>query len=109
MAQRVSITLIDDIDGKEAAETVRFGLDGTAYEIDLSKKNAAALRKALAAYVDAGRKVGRQAGKSAGKAGASKSPNAAEVRAWAVGAGLLAEGSKGRIPASVVDAYESAN
>ncbi len=49
MAQRVQVVLEDDLDGGKADETVTFGLDGTAYEIDLSKKNAAKLRDALAA------------------------------------------------------------
>lgn len=48
MAQRVHIVLEDDIDGDTAEETVRFGLDGSTYEIDLSAKNAAKLRDALA-------------------------------------------------------------
>ena len=48
MAQKVQTLLIDDLDGGEAQTTVRFGLDGTEYEIDLSAKNADALRKALA-------------------------------------------------------------
>jgi hypothetical protein len=51
MAQQVQTLLIDDLDGGEAEETVRFGLDGTEYEIDLSAKNADALRKALAWYI----------------------------------------------------------
>ena len=49
MAQRIHVTLIDDLDNtSEADETVRFGLDGKEYSIDLSKKNAKALRDALA-------------------------------------------------------------
>ena len=36
--------LIDDLDG-DTVGTVRFGLDGVSYEIDASKRNAAALRK----------------------------------------------------------------
>ena len=56
MAQRVVVTLSDDIDGGEAAETVAFGLDGKSYEIDLNPANAKKLRKALAPYVEAGRK-----------------------------------------------------
>ncbi len=42
MAQQKSVTLIDDLDGGKAAETITFGLDGASYEIDLSKKNATA-------------------------------------------------------------------
>ena len=48
MAQKIQVLFIDDLDGGEAEGTVRFGLDGADYEIDLSAKNAAALRKALA-------------------------------------------------------------
>lgn len=57
MALEVIEKLIDDLDGGEAVETVSFGLDGTAYEIDLSKRNAAAFREALQRYVNAGRKI----------------------------------------------------
>jgi hypothetical protein len=38
------VELIDDIDGSKAEETIAFSFDGTSYEIDLSKKNARALR-----------------------------------------------------------------
>ena len=48
--------LIDDLDGGDAAETVTFGLDGTTYEIDLSKKHAAAFRTSLARYVNSARR-----------------------------------------------------
>ena len=48
MARKVQTLLIDDLDGGEAEATVRFGLDGAEYEIDLSAKNAKALRGALA-------------------------------------------------------------
>ena len=58
MAQKVHITLEDDLDGGEATETVSFGLDGRTYEIDLNDKNAAALRDALARYVAAARRSG---------------------------------------------------
>lgn len=47
MAQEVLVSLIDDLDGSDADETIMFALDGTGYEIDLNIKNAAALRKAL--------------------------------------------------------------
>ncbi|HUD05488.1 MAG TPA: Lsr2 family protein [Candidatus Saccharimonadales bacterium] len=60
MAQTIVIKLVDDIDGGDADETLEFGLDGKTYEIELSKKNAAALRKALAPYVDKSRLAGRQ-------------------------------------------------
>jgi hypothetical protein len=53
MAQKVQTLFIDDLDGSEAEGTVRFGLDGAEYEIDLNAQHAGALRKALARYIDA--------------------------------------------------------
>jgi hypothetical protein len=57
MAQKVQVLLVDDLDGSEATETVAFGLDGSAYEIDLSSGNAGKLRKELAHYVEHARKA----------------------------------------------------
>lgn len=107
MAQKVSVVLVDDIDGTAAEETVGFALDGIAYEIDLSGKNAAKLRDAVAPYVGHARKVGgaRRRGAAAKKVvGAS----AADVRAWASANGYkLAE--RGRVPREIQDAYEKAH
>ena len=57
VAQRVVVEMTDDIDGKPAAETVSFGLDGRTFEIDLSEKNAKSLRKELAPWVASARRV----------------------------------------------------
>lgn len=59
MASVTSVELIDDIDGTPAAETVHFGLDGKAYELDLSEGNADLLRGAVGEYVKSARKIGR--------------------------------------------------
>ena len=56
MAQKVQTLFVDDIDGSDAEGTVRFGLDGTDYEIDLNATNAQALRDALARYTRAARR-----------------------------------------------------
>lgn len=111
MAQHVTISLIDDLDGKsEATQTVTFALDGVGYEIDLSEKNADKLRSVLGKYIDAGRRVGKNAAKPKAKAAkSSRGSNAAEVRAWAVSEGLLADGSRGRIPTDVLTAFEANN
>ncbi len=45
MAQKVTVALEDDLNGGPADETVRFGFDGTEYEIDLSAQNVRAFRK----------------------------------------------------------------
>lgn len=61
MAQRTITTLVDDLDGTDlkrgSGETMRFGIDGRTYEIDLSNDNAAALRDALRQYMEAGRRI----------------------------------------------------
>ena len=67
MAQKITVELEDDLDGGPADQTVRFGVDGAEYEIDLSKKNAAALRRTLAPFIDHARKAGR--GSAAGRGG----------------------------------------
>lgn len=56
MAQKVETLFTDDIDGSQAAETVKFSLDGKDYAIDLSEGNAAVMRETLAVYVTAGRR-----------------------------------------------------
>jgi hypothetical protein len=53
VAQKIQTLFIDDLDGSEAEGTVRFGLDGAEYEIDLNAEHAQALRDALARYVQA--------------------------------------------------------
>jgi Lsr2 len=107
VAQKVNIVLIDDIDGSDAVETVTFGLDGTSYEIDLNKKNAAALRDALAGYVGNARKVtGSRRGRRS--AAAAIGPSAREVRDWARSNGFKVP-DRGRIPADVRAAFDKAN
>jgi len=67
MAQTIVVKLVDDMDGGDADETVAFGLDGRSYEIELSKRNASALRKVLAPYLDKARLAGRAAGPGRGR------------------------------------------
>jgi hypothetical protein len=106
MAQKVTVALEDDLTGGPADETVRFAVDGTGYEIDLSAKNAAAFRKQLAAYVEHARKAGRAPARRSGRAVASRQ-RSGDIRAWAKQHGV-AVSERGRIPASVVEQYEAA-
>ncbi|MEV0317623.1 Lsr2 family protein [Streptomyces sp. NPDC050658] len=105
MAQRVVVTLFDDIDGGEAAETIAFGLDGKSYEIDLNQTNAKKLRTALAPYLDAARKQSKS-----GKAfrHTAVTPDPAAVRAWAR-SNQMDVPPRGRIPKKVYEAFEAAN
>ena len=108
MAQKINVTLVDDIDGKEASETVAFSIDGTGYEIDLSGKNAKKLRDAVAPYVAAGRKVKHGPRGRRKSAQSSASASAAEIRAWAKSSGYDVP-ARGRIPQEIHEAYSSAN
>ena len=101
MAQKVTVTLEDDLDGGPAAETVRFGLGGAEYEIDLSKKNATAFRRKLAPYIEHARKAGRGPGRRPGRTSSSRE-RSGSIRAWAKDQGI-AVSDRGRIPASVVE------
>ncbi|MGW1885539.1 histone-like nucleoid-structuring protein Lsr2 [Streptomyces sp. NPDC001970] len=109
MAQRVVVTLFDDIDGGEAAETVTFGLDGKSYEIDLNPANAEKLRNALAPYVAAGRKASRHAGKARAEyRHTALEPAPAAVRAWAQ-SNKMDVPARGRIPKRVYEAFREAS
>ena len=61
MASRTTVTLVDDLDGTEAEQSVLFGFEGVDYEIDLSSVHAQALRDALAPYTAAARRTGGRA------------------------------------------------
>ncbi|MCQ8194054.1 histone-like nucleoid-structuring protein Lsr2 [Streptomyces rugosispiralis] len=102
MAQRVVVTLSDDLEGGEAEETVAFGLDGKLYEIDLNSANASKLRDALAPYVEAGRKRARS-GKTYRRTAVA--PDPAAVRAWARSNGMEVP-PRGRIPKKVYEAFD---
>src|SRR4029453_16046511 len=104
MARKTVVELVDDIDGSPAEETVRFGLDGVAYEIDLSQKNAARLRDALAKYAGAGRRArtrGRRASVTPVRA------SSRTIREWAK-ANDVRVPDRGRIPTSVVERLKEA-
>ena len=77
MAQQAAVILTDDLDGGKAVETVSFGLDGKQYEIHLRARNAKNLRKAVAAYIEAGRKVKTNAGNRAATKGNGGHPRVA--------------------------------
>lgn len=110
MAQKTVVTLVDDLDGGEADETVSFGLDGSSYEIDLSSSNADKLRDSLAPYVGSARRSsGRSSGGGGGRGRARRSSgNSAAIRAWAREQGLKVN-ERGRIPADIVTQYEKSH
>jgi len=106
MATKVAVELEDDLDGGPADETVQFELGGSAYEIDLNKKNAARFRKQLAPFIEHGRKAGG-ARRRRSRRNASSRLRSSDIRAWAKDEGIPLS-ARGRIPASVLVQYEAA-
>jgi hypothetical protein len=112
MVQRVQYLILDDLDGSEGAETVLFSVDGTAYEVDLTKEHADEFRAGLDRWIKAGRKA--RGGKQPAKAGraakvAKDSPSdTAKIRAWAKEQGMEVS-DRGRIPLEVRAAYSAAH
>lgn len=114
MAQKVTVSLVDDLDGGTAEETVGFGLDGKSYEIDLSAANAGKLRDALAGFVAAARRAGSGrggrrsagAGSSGGARAAGDREQSRAIREWAREQGMEVS-ERGRIPSDVLQAYHN--
>ncbi|MEX5299085.1 Lsr2 family protein [Kocuria sp. CPCC 205292] len=108
MAQTVKIILEDDLDGGPAEETVRFGLDGAQYEIDLSEENAAKLRDAVRPFITKARRAqSKQTAKQARPTGKSN-PDTAAIRQWARENGHPVS-DRGRIHQDVQKAYYDAH
>ncbi len=104
MVQETFVRLKDDLEGGAAVETVQFGYQGVNYEIDLNKKNSDALGRALAKYVEAGRKVAGGRGRQRRGGGSGRS-DLAEIRAWAKSHRHKVS-DRGRVPAKVIEAYD---
>lgn len=114
MAQRVQVILVDDLDGGQADESVKFGLDGFAYEIDLSHEHAGALREKLSEYVAVARRIGRYttSTKSSAPTAAPRSRTPIDreqnkaIREWAAREGKKVS-DRGRIPQHIIDEYHA--
>jgi hypothetical protein len=111
--EEVTVSLVDDFDGTEAAETVKFALDGKSYEIDLSKTNANELRRTLRPYIDRSRSARRSSTTRRGASGRrgparrSEGYDRTEVRAWAK-ANRIKVAPRGRISNDVVEKWRKA-
>jgi Lsr2 len=109
VAQKIQTLFIDDLDGSDAEGTVRFGLDGTDYEIDLNTEHAKELHDALARYVGAARRAGGAPKRPArsGRKGSTNGLNTTEVREWAKSQGMEVK-DRGRVPAELVVKFKEA-
>ncbi len=109
MAQRTVVRLTDDLSGVEIpaskGETVTFSLDGRSCKIDLTAKNANALRKALRPYIEAGRPIKNSRRRP------TRTRVAADTRTveeWPRANGYQVR-DRGRIPKAVIDAFDATN
>ena len=107
MAQRLLVTHTDDLDGGKAVETVFFALDGAHYEIDLSARNAKALRKAFGEFVAAARCV-RATPTARRRPARGSGPSSADIRGWAAANGVVVSAT-GRIAKAVREQYDAAH
>jgi uncharacterized membrane protein len=107
MAQQIQTLFIDDIDGGPAEGTVRFALDGTDYEIDLSTEHREELRKVLAGYVTHARKASGPARRGPRGRRGDVGLDTRKVRAWARAEGIDIK-ERGRVPAEVIEKYKAA-
>jgi nucleoid-associated protein Lsr2 len=89
--------------------TVRFGLDGTEYEIDLNAEHARALRDGLARYVSAARRAGGGARRPArgGRRVSASGLDTTEVCERAKAQGIEVK-DRGRVPAEVAARFRAA-
>lgn len=119
MARTVIIT--DDVTGQPGAKPRTLVIDSVEYEVDLTTASLAELKNAIKPFLKNARVVKNGRAEKARPAGAKKAaaprgrksrakaaPNlSAEARAWALENGVAVP-KRGRVPASVIDAYRAA-
>jgi hypothetical protein len=108
MVQKVVVRTTSDLSGSPEAQTVRFGYEGYDYQIDLTEAEHGQLGAFLSTYLTQGRRVGRSGGpgrRPAARAGGAVVDSNA-VRTWARANGYEVS-SRGRIPASIQEAYRN--
>lgn len=108
MAQKTVVILSDDVDGSEASETIRFALEGTEYEIDLSEGHANELRETLKRFTEAGRKTSGGRGRPASRKANVAGIDTKDVRLWAIDNGFQVN-SRGPIQGDIIEKYQAAH
>lgn len=111
MAQRVRTILISDLSGDEVeagGESISFSYRGADYTIDLTAKEAAGFDKAIAMYVEHARKAGRGGRTSRPAAGHAHADRIGNMKRWAAEQGIDYP-KRGRLPKSLVEAYDAAH
>ena len=105
--QKVETVRTDDLDGSAADSTIRFGLDGAEYEIDLNEEHADTFRESVQQFIASARKVSgtrRAAGRPRRSA---TGVDSTRVREWARSQGLPVK-ERGRVPSDLIARYRAA-
>jgi hypothetical protein len=110
MAKKTILSITDDLDGSADATTVSFGLETKLYEIDLSPLNQRKLEEVLAPFIESARPAKTLGSKSSARTRTRTRARSdlSAIRAWARDSGL-AINERGRVPASIIDAYTAAH
>ena len=112
MAKRTTVVIHDDLDGSEGASTVKFGLDGKSYEIDLSEAHEKELRKALEKYLTAATQVTGQSAATSGRRKYGTGParrDTKHIRDWLRNVEGVEISDRGRIPTDLMNRYNAAH
>ena len=111
MAKHTTVVIHDDLDGSAGASTVKFGLDGKTYEIDLSPKHEEELRGALQKFLDKASAVTGYGASAPARRKYGTGPvrrDTKHIRDW-----LRANGTeisdRGRIPIADMARYDAAH
>ena len=123
MARQVTTQLVDDIDGSviddESGETIKFAVSGVEYVIDLKAKNATEFHRKLDYYIEHATRVGGRKRRASPAVAASTSATSTAatrrdpaqtraIRQWAADNDYEIS-DRGRIPESIVEAYDAAH
>lgn len=121
MAKTVRVFLTCDLHGErdqaDGVASIAFGYDGRLLELDLCREHLTQFNEALSGWAGAARPYGSYGGPPAeGDGGSRRSPRRAPSRAskerlaaireWAKAQGMEVS-ERGRIPASVTQAYDN--
>jgi hypothetical protein len=110
MARKITTTVVCDLphdDEVVSKETVSFSFEGTAYEIDVCTAHAKELHDKFGAYTGNARRAGSAVRRRRARSGPGRE-RSAEIRAWARDKGHKVS-ERGRIPATIIQEYESAH
>jgi hypothetical protein len=105
MAQKVTVAPADDLDGRPADATARFGFEGADYAIDLRDTNAGAFRKQLTPFIQHASNAGQELARRCARTAANRQ-RGSDIRSWAKDHGIGVS-ERRRIPASVLEQQQA--